>query len=96
MIIDAHGHYTTAPRALIDYRERQIKNLELKPDFTVSDDEIRETIETNQLAIQKKRGVDLTLFSPRAAGMAHHIGTEQTSKHWTQACNDMIHRVCAR
>jgi 4-oxalmesaconate hydratase len=95
MIIDCHGHYTTAPRALIDYRERQIKNLALKPDFTVSDDEIRETIETNQLAIQKKRGVDLTLFSPRAAGMAHHIGTEQTSRHWTQACNDMIHRVCA-
>ncbi len=26
--------------------------------------------------------------------MAHHIGTEQTSKDWTRICNDLIHRVC--
>ena len=26
--------------------------------------------------------------------MAHHIGNETTSRRWTQACNDLIHRVC--
>ena len=100
MIIDCHGHYTTEPRALTDFRKRQIAELvdpyrpPLAPDFQVSDDDIRETIETNQLRVQKERGVDLTIFSPRAGGMAHHIGNEATSRDWTRACNDMIHRVC--
>ena len=26
--------------------------------------------------------------------MAHHIGDATTSLHWTQHCNDLIHRVC--
>jgi len=98
MIIDCHGHYTTEPRALTDYRKRQIAAFEagraLAPDFAVSDDEIRETIEKNQLRIQRSRGVDLTIFSPRAGGMAHHVGDERTSLDWTRASNDMIHRVC--
>lgn len=100
MIIDIHGHYTTAPKALEDYRKRQIAALAdpaqppLEVDYTISDDEIRESIQRNQLPIQKKRGVDLTIFSPRAGGMAHHYGNATTSKHWTQACNDLIHRVC--
>ena len=99
MIIDCHGHYTTAPKALRDYRDQQIAALDAKkpaaaPNLKVSDDEVRETIEKNQLRIQRERGVDLTIFSPQAGGMAHHIGDETTSKHWTQACNDMIHRVC--
>ena len=100
MIIDCHGHYTTAPKALRDYREQQIAALTaptqpaLAPNLKVSDDEVRETIEKNQLRIQRERGVDMTIFSPQAGGMAHHIGNETTSKHWTQACNDMIHRVC--
>src|SRR6187401_3412760 len=98
MIIDCHGHYTTAPKALKAYREQQIAGLETKrpalaPDLKVSDDEVRETIEKNQLRIQRERGVDLTIFSPQAGAMAHHIGNETTSKHWTQASNDMIHRV---
>ncbi len=100
MIIDCHGHYTTAPRALKAYREQQIAGLNvpaqppLAPALKISDDEIRDSIEKNQLRIQRERGVDLTIFSPQAGGMAHHIGNETTSKHWTQACNDMIHRVC--
>jgi 4-oxalmesaconate hydratase len=36
----------------------------------------------------------MTIFSPQAGGMAHHIGNETTSINWTRACNDMIHRVC--
>jgi len=100
MIIDCHGHYTTAPKALRNYRDQQIAALDdaskpaIAPNLKISDDEIRESIEKNQLRIQRERGVDLTIFSPQAGGMAHHIGNETTSKHWTQACNDMIHRVC--
>jgi 4-oxalmesaconate hydratase len=100
MIIDCHGHYTTEPKPLLDYRRRQTDALRdpaappLAPDFKVSDDEIRETIEKNQLRVQQTRGVDLTIFSPRAGGMAHHVGTERTSLDWTRASNDMIHRVC--
>jgi 4-oxalmesaconate hydratase len=100
MIIDCHGHYTTAPKALRAYRDQQIAALDatskptIAPSINVSDDEIRESIEQNQLRIQRERGVDLTIFSPQAGSMAHHIGDETTSKHWTQACNDMIHRVC--
>jgi 4-oxalmesaconate hydratase len=100
MIIDCHGHYTTEPKPLLDYRKRQTEALKdpaappLAPDFEVSDDEIRETIEKNQLRVQQTRGVDVTIFSPRAGGMAHHVGTERTSLDWTRASNDMIHRVC--
>jgi 4-oxalmesaconate hydratase len=99
MIIDCHGHYTTAPKALKAYRDQQIAALNtpaqtpIAPNLKVSDDEVRESIEKNQLRIQRERGVDLTIFSPQAGAMAHHIGNETTSKHWTQACNDMIHRV---
>jgi len=99
MIIDCHGHYTTEPKGLTDYRKRQVaafgEGEALAPDFKVSDDEIRETIEKNQLRVQRERGVDLTIFSPRAGGMAHHVGNERTSLDWTRASNDMIQRVCA-
>jgi 4-oxalmesaconate hydratase len=97
MIIDCHGHYTTAPAALKDYRARQTaafgQGIALPPDFKIGDDEIRDTLETSQIRIQRDRGVDLTLFSPTAGGMAHHVGDGTTSRHWTQACNDLIHRA---
>ncbi|MDB5904303.1 MAG: 4-oxalomesaconate hydratase, partial [Betaproteobacteria bacterium] len=98
MIIDCHGHYTTEAPALLAYRKRQTAAFSagkaLAPDFSVSDEEIRETIEPNQLRVQQERGVDLTIFSPRAGGMAHHVGDERTSLDWSRASNDMIHRVC--
>lgn len=97
MIIDCHGHYTTAPAPLKDYRARQTAAFDagqvLLPDFTISDDEIRESLEPNQLRIQHQRGVDLTLFSPIAGAMAHHVGDATTSLNWTRACNDLIHRA---
>jgi 4-oxalmesaconate hydratase len=98
VIIDCHGHYTTAPAAHEAFRNQQIARLE-NPSLpaarpaAVSDDEIRETIETNQLRLQRERGADLTLFSPRASAMGHHIGDEATSLAWTRACNDLIKRV---
>src|SRR5258708_36232553 len=62
-------------------------------DLKISDDEIRETIETNQLKLMKQRGSDLTIFSPRASFMAHHIGDFQTSSTWAAICNELCYRV---
>ena len=98
MIIDCHGHYTTEPAKLHDYRDAQIAHFEDSsqpaPELAaISDDEIRETIEGNQLRALKERGADMTIFSPRASGMAHHIGDEAVSKTWTRINNDLIYRV---
>jgi len=101
MIIDCHGHYTTAPKALEEYRKRQIEHLKqpaataAKGSLKITDDEIRESLETSQLKLQRERGTDVTVFSPRAGGMGHHIGNETTSKHWSELCNELIHRVCS-
>ena len=100
MIIDCHGHYTTAPKQHEDFRKRQIEDLK-KPGattdptgFNITDDQIRESLENSQLKLQRERGTDVTIFSPRAGGMGHHIGNEATSKDWSQRCNELIHRVC--
>ena len=99
MIIDCHGHYTTAPKALEEFRDRQLAALDRpsrRPSpasLKISDDEIRHSIETAQLKLQRERGTDLTVFSPRAAGMAHHQGDAQLSLAWSEVCNDLIHRV---
>ncbi len=101
MIIDCHGHYTTAPKALEDWRNRQIAGLKdpaVAPkaaELAISDDALRESIENNQLAKMKERGSDLTIFSPRASFMAHHIGDFQTSATWAAICNELCHRVSA-
>jgi 4-oxalmesaconate hydratase len=100
MIIDCHGHYTTAPKALQDYRDAQIAALKdpAQPPYdskiNISDDQIRESLEGAQLKLQRERGTDVTIFSPRASAMAHHIGTATTSADWSRHCNDLIHRVC--
>jgi 4-oxalmesaconate hydratase len=99
MIIDVHGHYTTAPKALESWRARQIQGItdpSARPsvsELRISDDEIRETIESNQLAQMQRRGSDLTIFSPRASFMAHHIGDFQVSSRWAAICNELCHRV---
>jgi len=96
MIIDCHGHYTTAPKALEEYRQQQLAdpgNAQKKA-IAITDDEIRESLEQAQLRIQRERGTNLTIFSPRAVGMGHHLGNETTSRHWAEHCNDLIHRVC--
>jgi len=99
MIIDCHGHYTTAPKALADWRKEQIAAIgdsSRKPrasDLRISDDELRESIENNQLRLMKERGADLTIFSPRASFMAHHIGDFEVSSTWAAICNELCHRV---
>ncbi|MGR3867108.1 amidohydrolase family protein [Streptomyces graminifolii] len=99
MIIDCHGHYTTAPAALGEWRERQIKastaggEAPRQADLRIGDDEIRETIEANQLRQMDERGIDVTVFSPRASFMAHHIGDFAVSSAWARVCNDLCARV---
>jgi len=101
VIIDCHGHYTTTPPAVGAWREAQRAAVRADAAFTgdvgpleVSDDEIRESLENAQLAMQRARGTNVTLFSPRASWMGHHIGTETTSVHWTRQQTDLISRVC--
>ena len=99
MIIDCHGHYTTAPKALEAWRNRQIAGIKdpaqapKVAELTISDDELRESIESNQLRLMPERGCDLTVFSPRASFMAHHIGDFAVSSTWASICNELCFRV---
>jgi 4-oxalmesaconate hydratase len=98
MIIDCHGHQTLAPKAHLRFREAQLERLK-SPSLPRavphggSDDEIREIIASNQLRLIEQRGGDLTLFSPRASTMEHHVGDGGTVCDWARACNDLVHRV---
>jgi len=100
MIIDCHGHYTTAPAELEAWRKRQVAALDdpskgpRRSELVIRDDQIRESLENAQLKMQRERGTDLTIFSPRASFMAHHIGNESTSREWSHLCNDLVYRVC--
>jgi 4-oxalmesaconate hydratase len=99
MIIDCHGHYTTHPKSLEEWRNKQvagIKDPSLMPkasDLRISDDELRESIELNQLAMMKTRGSDMTIFSPRAMYMAHHVGDFNISAVWSGVLNELCYRV---
>lgn len=101
MIIDCHGHYTTAPPALEAWRGQQINGLAdpaaapSRADLRIGDDELRHSIEPNQLRLMDERGIDLTVFSPRASFMAHHIGDLHTSTEWAALCNELCFRVSA-
>jgi 4-oxalmesaconate hydratase len=97
MIIDCHGHYTVLPKAHDEWRKAQkaaFKAGVAAPAYPdISDDEIRETIESNQLRLLKERGADMTIFSPRASAMAPHVGDQSVAVKWAQVCNDLIARV---
>jgi 4-oxalmesaconate hydratase len=97
LVIDCHGHYTTAPEPHNRWREAQkaaFRAGEAPPPYpAISDDEIRETIEQNQLRLIRERGADHTIFSPRASAMAHHVGDQRVSGAWAAHCNDLIARV---
>src|SRR5205814_5124238 len=90
-----------APKQLEAWRKAQIAALSnpasgpSKNSLNMSDDEIRESLEKAQLKFQRERGTDVTIFSPRASAMAHHIGDAATSLVGSQLCNELIHRVCS-
>ena len=84
LIIDCHGHYTTAPAPLQQFRDAQLAAYKdasqpLPVLGEISDDQIRESIEQNQLRLIRERGADMTIFSPRASAMAHASSTLSTS-----------------
>ena len=69
MIIDCHGHYTTAPAQLEQYRKRQIAELEGDPGhiasawpLDISDDQIRESLENAQLRILQHPDISTLRF----------------------------------
>jgi 4-oxalmesaconate hydratase len=101
LVIDCHGHFTTAPPALGTWRGAQIRAFEESgsrwpaSQLRIGDDELVEAIENGQLKLQRERGTDVTLFSPGAGKMAHHYGDGETSRAWSQVSNDLIARVCA-
>jgi 4-oxalmesaconate hydratase len=92
VIIDIHGHYTTEPAQLFAFRKAQLtgENVTLP---AISDDELRESVEPNQLRVLRERGGDLMVFSPRASGMEHHVPGASIANAWAQASNDLVHRV---
>ncbi|WP_328954464.1 amidohydrolase family protein [Kitasatospora purpeofusca] len=98
MIIDCHGHFTTAPPQLAAWRDRQAAagtpgDAPDPDELVITDDDLRGAIEDNQLRLMDERGIDLTVFSPRASFMAHHIGDFEVSSVWARICNDLVHRV---
>ena len=99
MIIDAHCHYTTEPAALHQFRDKQLAGLAdaaRKPPtihLGISDEVLIKSV-APQLKLQAERGSTLTILSPRASGMAHHIGTEEVGRQWAAVSNDLIHRLC--
>jgi 4-oxalmesaconate hydratase len=99
MIIDCHGHYTTAPEELGEFREAQkaqLKDPKLASPTPpkITDDQLRASVEDKQIKRMRERGSDLTIFSPRASWMGQHLGTEETSIAWSRVCNDLIYRLC--
>lgn len=98
MIIDCHGHYTTAPAAHQAFRDAQLAGL-ADPSLpaptpgAISDEQVRESIETTQLRMLRERGGDLMIFSPRASSMAHHVPDPAAARGWARAANDLVHRV---
>jgi 4-oxalmesaconate hydratase len=96
-IIDIHGHYTTAPAQLQRFRDAQLAALDsggTAPTLeSISDDELRESVEANQLRILRERGGDVMVFSPKASGMEHHVTDPATAVAWARASNDLVARV---
>jgi 4-oxalmesaconate hydratase len=98
MIIDCHGHYTTTPPAQKAFRAAQLATLgdPSRPPPSpagISDDEVAESIETNQLRLLRERGGDLMVFSPQASAMEHHVPDPAVARDWARSANDLVHRV---
>lgn len=99
MIIDCHGHFTTVPQSFRDFRDKQVRfaddpaNAPKASEAHVTDDEIRQGVGNGQLRLQRERGSDLTLFSPIAGLMSHHLGNERTSLEWAEISNNLVKRV---
>lgn len=92
MIVDVHGHYTTAPAQLQAFRDAQLSGASavLAP---ISDDELRDSVENNQLRVLRERGGDVMVFSPKASGMGHHVADPAIATAWARESNDLVWRL---
>lgn len=98
MIIDVHGHFTTTPPAHEAARDAALAGRPAVADGAlagspISDDELRECLEPNQLRVLTDRGEDLMLFSPKASAMRHDLSDARVASAWARACNDLVHRA---
>jgi 4-oxalmesaconate hydratase len=94
VIIDCHGHYTTAPAQLQRFRDAQLAASGAAPELEpISDDELRNSVEGNQLRILRERGGDFMIFSPKASGMEHHVPDAGTAVAWARVSNDLVARL---
>lgn len=98
MIIDCHGHFTSEPKKHHAFREAQIAHAEGRSAFNpvypgISDDDLRGIVEANQLRVQRERGSDLTIISPRASAMGHHVGGVEVAAEWSRISNGIIRRI---
>jgi 4-oxalmesaconate hydratase len=99
LAIDCHGHFTTEPPEFLAFRKAQIAFAEGRSDEPpeyggVDDDMLRDAIASNQLRVQQERGSDLTILSPRASGMGHHVPGQDVAADWAQVSNNVIQRIC--
>ena len=81
MIIDCHGHYTTAPGTHTDWRASQLaafREGRPAPDYPAHLRRRDPRVDRGRTSsrLLRERGADMTIFSPRASAMAHHEGDE--------------------
>lgn len=100
MIVDCHGHFTTEPKSFHDYRAALVsfalrRGSDPGPYEGLPNADLKEIIEANQLRLQQKRGSDVTLISPRASGMGHHVPDQSVATRWSQVSNDTIGQIAA-
>ena len=100
LIIDCHGHYTTAPEPHDAFREAQIarrggpaqphRGQRRRSATTRS----ARAWKAHSCKLQRERGTDLThLLAARLGHGAPHRRRGRVSQAWTRACNDLITRV---
>lgn len=100
LTIDCHGHFTTEPEDFHAFRRAQLDHVagrraEAPAYDGIDDRELTRIIADNQLRLQRERATDLTILSPRASGMGHHVPDEETAVSWARLSNDTIARICA-
>ncbi|MFI7583472.1 amidohydrolase family protein [Kocuria sp. M1N1S27] len=98
MIIDCHGHFTTEPASFREHRSALVAFAEGRSADPgeypgIDDAELADIIEANQLRLQRERGTDVTLISPRASGMGHHVPGQKVADRWARLSNDTIGRI---
>ena len=99
LVIDCHGHFTSEPDEFHAFRRAQLahaagRGSRPSPFPGIGDDELRDIITDKQLRLQRERGTDITILSPRASGMGHHEPDPAIAVEWARLSNDTIARIC--